>query len=223
MKFNKVLSLVGFAGASLFATSGASGSILISGIVDGPLAGGTPKALELYVTSDIADLSGYGIELVSNADSSAGAIETAFSGSAVAGSFLYVASETVEFANVFGFAPTFTTGDVNHNGDDDFYLYGPGNTLIDVWGGSDTIDNSGTAYDIVDSWAYRVSGTGPNTTFTVSEWTIAPIDSLDGLDAAETNAAVPFGTYAVPEPSTYAAIFGLAVLGFVAYRRRKAA
>ena len=200
--------------------------LVITGVIDGPLSGGTPKAIELFVTTDIADLSLYGVELVSNDGNTTGAVETYFSGSATAGQYLYVATEAVEFQNVFGFAPTFTTGDANHNGDDDFYIYfdadgkaGAGAaTLIDVWGGSDGLDNTGTDYDILDSWAYRNDGAGPNTTFTTSEWTIASVDSLDGLDAAGVNAAVPFGTYAIPEPSA-ALLGGLGLLALLRRRR----
>ena len=35
----------------------ASAQLLITGVVDGPLTGGTPKAIEVYVVSDIPDLS----------------------------------------------------------------------------------------------------------------------------------------------------------------------
>lgn len=207
--------------ASALLALSANAQLILTGVIDGPLSGGTPKAIELYVTSDIADLSLYGVELVSNAGSSTGAIETFFSGSATAGQFLYVATEAVEFENVFGFAPNFLTNDVNHNGDDDFYIYGPGNTLLDVWGGSDGLDNTGESYDILDSWAYRLDGTGPSTVFEASEWTIAPVDSLDGLDAAGVASTVPFGTYQVPEPSTYAAIAGVMTLGLAILRRRR--
>lgn len=207
------------------ATTGRA-NLILTGIVDGPLSGGTPKAVELFVVNDISDLSLYGVELVSNAGSTAGTVETFFSGSATAGDYLYVSSEATAFQNVFGFSPTFTTGDANHNGDDDFYIYGPdgastaGAVLLDVWGGSDGLDNTGTAYDVLDSWAYRADGTGPSTTFNTADWTIAAPDSLDGLTASEVNSTVPFGTYAIPEPSTFAllALTGLAAFGVM---RRK--
>jgi hypothetical protein len=197
----------------------ASANLILTGIVDGPLPGGSPKAIELFATADIADLSGYGVELVSNDGNTAGVIETAFSGSILAGEFYYVATEAVEFANVFGFAPNITTNDANHNGDDDFYIYGPGNALIDVWGGSDGVDNSLTVADVLDSWAYRLDGTGPSTSFNEADWTVAPINSLDGLTAAEVDTAVPFGTYAIPEPSVTA--FLLIGMGFLLRFMRK--
>ena len=35
-----------------------SGDLLITGVYDGPLSGGTPKGVELYVVNDIADTHG---------------------------------------------------------------------------------------------------------------------------------------------------------------------
>lgn len=207
---------IAFATAALLASGSASADLVLTGVVDGPASGGLPKAIELYATADIADLSIYGVELVSNAGSTAGVAETFFSGSISAGEFYYVATEAVEFAAAFGFAPDQTTGDVNHNGDDDFYIYKNG-VVIDVWGGSDGVDNTGTEADTLDSWAYRNDDEGPNTTFTASEWTIAPVDSLDGLSPSEVGSTVPFGTY-TPEPGSLA-LLGLG--GLIIARRRK--
>jgi hypothetical protein len=143
--------------------------------------------------------------------------------SLTAGSFYYVATESPLFASVFGFAPNFVNGEANHNGDDDYYLYKNG-TLHDVWSASPALDNSGTATDILDSWAYRNNNVGPSTTFNAADWFIAPIDSLDGLSAAAVNAAVPFGTYsftAVPEPTSLFGSVALGMVGVVQYRRRR--
>jgi hypothetical protein len=209
------------------ALSSVKADLLITGIVDGTLSGGTPKALELFALTNISDLSLYGVELVSNAGTSAGALESTFSSvSLAAGSFYYVstASSADEFLTVFGFSPDHTTNDVNQNGDDDLYIYGPSG-LLDVWGGSDGLINDNTDHDLTDSYAYRNNDVSNNISFTVSEWTVAGRDALDGLDAAGHDAAIPFGTYtnsAVPEPSTYALLSGLFGLIFVMLKRRQA-
>ena len=199
-------------------SSTAKADLIMTGVMDATLSGGTPKVVEFYATADIADLSIYGIELVSNAGSSAGMVETAFEGSISAGDYYYVASEAPNFNSVFGFDPDLVTGDANHNGDDDFFLYQNG-VVIDTWSGSDGVDNTGTDTDILDSWAYRNNFTGPSATFDISEWTVAAPNSLDGLDAAGIAAATPFGTFvAVPEPSSMGV---LALAGLVFLRRKR--
>ncbi|MGB3714574.1 MAG: hypothetical protein WA996_09110, partial [Candidatus Promineifilaceae bacterium] len=40
--------------------------LVITGIIDGPLFGGIPKAVELYAVNAIPDLSFYGIGLANN-------------------------------------------------------------------------------------------------------------------------------------------------------------
>jgi hypothetical protein len=47
-------------------TSFSFGQIVITGVIDGPLSGGTPKAIELYIINDIADLSKYGLGNANN-------------------------------------------------------------------------------------------------------------------------------------------------------------
>ena len=45
---------------AMLSAANAGADLVITGVVDGPLSGGTPKAIELYATTDIADLSIYG-------------------------------------------------------------------------------------------------------------------------------------------------------------------
>lgn len=169
--------------------------LVITGVIDGPLTGGVPKAIELYATADIADLSIYGISSANNGGGATGAPEFALSGSATAGQFLYVASEETEFSSFFGFAPTFTSGAASINGDDAIELFENG-SVVDVFGDVDT-DGTGQTWEYMDGWIYRVSGTGPDgATFTESNWTFSGINALDG-ETTNASATTPFpiGTY----------------------------
>jgi hypothetical protein len=180
----------------------AQADLIITGVFDGPRTGGTPKGVELYAVNDIADLSAYGIGSANNGGGTDG-VEFVLSGSATAGQFLYVASEAPEFEAFFGFAPTFTDGAANINGDDAIELfYAPGLTVggagavIDLLGQID-VDGTGTGWDHLDGWAYRVDGTGPDgSTFEIANWTFS---GVNGLEGGQTNATVtvpfPIGTY----------------------------
>ena len=148
-------------------------SLVITGIIDGPLSGGTPKAVELYVLDDIQDLSLYGISSITNgAGSSAGTVEYNFPADAVtAGTYIYLshASDDTNFQAFFSFASTYQNSVLGVNGDDSIELYENGQ-IIDTFGDVDT-DGTGEAWEYLDGWAYRSSGTGPEgTTFTPTNW-----------------------------------------------------
>lgn len=190
-------------------------SMVITGVYDGSLTGGTPKGIEIFVLNDIADLSLYGVSSVSNGGgSTAGNVEFSFPEvSATSGSFIYVSNEAVEFDNFFGFAPNYTDGSMNINGDDAIELYENGQ-IIDVYGDVDN-DFSDTAYDYLDGWAYRKSNTGPEgTTFTATNWTYSAVNGLEG-GTNNTTATSPFpiGTY----KNTTASVKNNQIEGFATY------
>ena len=112
-----------------------TGCLLITGIIDGPRSGGTPKAIELHAACGVADLSAYGLGRATNGQGSSGSPSyTLPSGSLAAGSCVYVASESTEFANYFGSSLSVSTSSVMLvNGDDAIELYFNG-ALIDVFG-----------------------------------------------------------------------------------------
>jgi hypothetical protein len=159
------------------------------------LPGGNPKAIELYVRADISDLSDYGLGSANNGGGSDGN-EFTLTGSASAGEFLYIASESDEFANFFGFAPTYTSGAAAINGDDAIELF-RNDVVVDTFGDIN-MDGSGQGWDHLDGWAYRVSGSEPSgATFKISEWTFSGIDALDGaLTNAAADPAFPVGDFA---------------------------
>ena len=164
--------------------------LIITGIVDGPLSGGVPKAVELYAKYDIADLSIYGFGSATNGGGTDG-VEFTLSGSANAGDFIYIASEETGFTEFFGFAPNFTSSSAGVNGDDAVELFLNGE-VIDTFGDINT-DGTGTAWDYMDGWAYRNDNTGPDgTNFIFENWTFSGINALDGTT---TNTTFPIGTY----------------------------
>ncbi|MCD2258859.1 HYR domain-containing protein [Psychroserpens luteolus] len=164
--------------------------LVISGVIDGPLSGGVPKAVELYVLSDIADLSEFGIGTSFNGNSSNGADFTFPSTSVSAGTYIYVASETTGFVNFFGFSPDYTSGALGVNGDDAFELFQNG-TVIDSFG-EIGVDGTGQPWEYLDGWAYRVSNTGPDgDIFNLSNWTFSGTNALDG-ETENNTATTPF-------------------------------
>ena len=197
--------------------SQASASLIITGVFDGPLSGGIPKAVELYATSNIADLSLYGIGSANNGGGTDGE-ELTLAGSASAGDFIYIASENNGpggggFEDYFGFAPDFSGAAANINGDDAIELFFSG-SVIDVLGDIN-VDGSGQPWDHLDGWAYRNDSTGPDgTTFALGNWSFSGINNNDG-ETSNATAANPFpiGTY-VPEPASLAllGLGGLAML-----------
>ncbi len=172
------------------------GDLIITGAVDGPLSGGTPKAMEIYVRNDVADLSDCGVGSANNGGGTDGQEYTFPKGdSAKAGEFIYVATEDANFNAFFGFDPDYTDGALSINGDDALELF-CGGAVIDTFGDIEQ-DGTGQPWDHVDGWAYRVNGTGPDgAAFDLKAWTFSGPDALDGEKTnAKAKTAFPIGTY----------------------------
>jgi len=168
-------------------------NILISGVVDGPLDGGTPKAVELYVQGDIADLSEYGLGSANNGGGSSGQEFNFPEESAQAGQFIYVSLEEQGFTSFFGFKPDLTdaqSGALSINGNDAIELYFQG-AVIDVFGDVNQ-DGSGQPWEYQDGWARRVSGTGPDgNNFNENHWYFSGPNAF-GDDTTNSTATIPF-------------------------------
>jgi len=178
--------------------------LVITGVVDGPLSGGIPKAIEVCVLNNIADLSIYGLGSANNGGGTDGQEFTFPAGPVSAGTFLYVASEATGFTTFFGFAPQYTSGAASINGDDAIELFMSGG-VVDVFGDIN-IDGNGEAWEYLDGWAYRDDGTGPDgSTFVLATWSFSGPNALDG-ETSNGTAATPFpiGAYSaceLPVPS----------------------
>jgi len=170
--------------------------LVLTAVYDGPLTGGVPKGIELYAINDISDLSQYGLANATNGNPSDAAPEFTFDSQAVtAGTFLYVSSEVDGFTAFFGFAPNATSSVCNINGDDCIELYYNG-AIVDVFG-EVGVDGTGTAWDYLDGWAYRVSNTTANgSTFDINNWSFSGTNALDSeTENATSTTPIPVGTY----------------------------
>lgn len=169
--------------------------MVITGVVDGPLTGGVPKAIEVFIVNDMLDLSACGLGSANNGSGTGGEEFTFPADGATAGSFLYVASESPQFNTFFGFDPDFESSAANINGDDAIELFCNG-VVVDVFGDIN-VDGSGQPWEYLDGWTYRVNNTGPDgTTFNISSWTFSGTNALDG-ETSNSTALIPFpiGTY----------------------------
>lgn len=169
--------------------------LILTAVFDGNLPGQLPKGVELYVVNDISDMSVYAVGSANNGDGSDGPEFVFPADSFTAGTYLYVASEATGFENFFGFAPNYTGGAVNINGDDAIELY-LNDEVVDVYGEVqyETFDES---WDYDNGWAYRNNGTGPDgNTFVPGNWTISGVGALAGAATnGEADVPVPAGTY----------------------------
>ncbi|MEN0020755.1 MAG: GC-type dockerin domain-anchored protein [Planctomycetota bacterium] len=185
--------------------------VIITGIVDGELPGGLPKAIEIYVAGTV-DLEGLTVVREANSPGVDGFIDLE---GVYTDEFVYLvgpglggADGVQAFADVFGhtgdFANVIFDRAVTGNGDDKFSLVDSGSQTMHtplVGPVHDAIGNAGSPGDVEDQmpyrdgWLYRKSDTGPDGDFVPTNFTTSGNDALDNTDAAGIAAAVPFGTY----------------------------
>lgn len=157
----------------------APASLMISGIYDGPRPNGTPKGVELYALHNITDLSAYGFGSANNGQGSAGQEFTFPAISVAANTYLYLATDSVEFEAFFGFFPDFNSSAAGINGNDAVELFFNGQ-VIDQFGFTD-VDGAGEIWDYQDGWAARNTGQRNNDgLFNPARWTYSGINELEG-------------------------------------------
>lgn len=199
----KIYFLLFAAMTMTFQSAVAQSDLVITGVVDGDLTGGKPKAIEIYVINDIADLSVYGFGSANNGGGTDG-VEFIFpADAATAGDFIYIISDDdsedngdddVLFENFFGFSADYETGAAAINGDDAVELF-LNDVVVDVFGDIN-VNGDNTSWDYTNGWAYRQNGTGPSATFNESEWPTQGAGLLDGfMTNAEADFPFPLGTY----------------------------
>ncbi len=171
--------------------------LLITGVFDGPLSGGQPKAIELYAQDSISDLSIYAVGSANNGGGTTAPLgEFSLPSQAVSsGTFIYITSDSADFVTYFGFSADFEDAVAFINGDDAVELV-RGGQVIDVFG-VDTVDGTGQTWEYLDGWAYRNNNTGANGgVFVDSSFTYSGINAVDGCSANGTcSSSWPIGTY----------------------------
>ena len=89
-------------------------SLIITGVVDGPLMSGRPRAVELYATGDILDLSAYQIAIYYSEFANPFATVVLNNVTLLGGNFYYLTRHhPTQFSDFFGF-----NADQNHPGID---------------------------------------------------------------------------------------------------------
>jgi plastocyanin len=181
--YNRMLHL--FSALMISFGVSAQSDLVITGVMDGPLSGGTPKVLELYVMSDVADASAYKVYRYSNGGSSAYTVYTFPAIALTAGQHYTIASDSAKYYAFFG-SNADGFGSLSINGDDIVELR-MGSDTVDVFG-QYGVDGTGQCWDHLDGWAYRNNGVSPTASFDCNEWTFSGTNALDGQT---TNAGAP--------------------------------
>lgn len=182
-----------------------TGALVISGIFDTQVeSGGTwAKGCELLALQDIPDLSIFSVGFANNGGGTDGPEVQLPAISVQAGECVYVANDSTLFTNFFGFPPTEADTDAGINGDDAIELF-ENTEVIDVFGEISYPTGSMLAWNYLDGWAYRKSGTGPDgTVFSLNNWNYSGINVFD-LQTTNATATVPFPncTYSPIPPTT---------------------
>ncbi len=184
---------------TLSVSASALPSLVITGVFDGPLPGGQPKVVELYAINAIPDLSIYGLGSANNGGGTDG-VEFTFPNDAVAaGSYITVTTSQTDFQAYFGTLATYednqTNSSVAINGDDAVELF-KNSVVIDVFG-EINVDGTGTAWDYLDGWAYRINNSQANNgVWNIGEWIFSGINATDGATSNATATSVfPIGTF----------------------------
>lgn len=177
----------------LFTTISFAQQPIITAIVDGDCSGGNPKLLEIYANGTV-DFTLYSLENQTNANTGSWAGTFDLSGfGTVTDGFVYVVTTgsatalASEFPSMAS-SPQLTSGVINLNGDDRIRLIETATaTVIDQYGVTD-VRGTNETWNYADSFAKRVSGTGPDAGFTESNWSIGGNRALDGLGTCQGGA-----------------------------------
>jgi len=206
--------------------SAASADVVISEVVDGDLAGGNPKFVELTNTGGSTVTFGLDDEVKAyfNGGVTTTSITSLDGVSILAGDSFVIASTANDgqnqFFNAYGFHADLYTPAFFGNGDDVYTLENL-DVVLDEYGHVG-VDGTGMVWEYTDSYAFRnPTAITQNPTFASGDWTYGGVAALDGPDDATRIALLQTyttpGTHEfVPEPASLM----LLGLGALLLRRR---
>lgn len=184
MKLKSLVILGGLYGSLVHANQ-----LTIVGVVDGPLAGGLPKAVELRVDTPINDLSECGIGIAVNGKAEVSQSFKFGEKSADIGTYVTVSMESAGFEEFFDISPDYVYGGLSINGDDGIHVFCNGET-VDTFGVLGE-DGSGTAWEYKDGWASFHDGGHDGPDFDVANWQFSGPGALNG-ETKNSTAANPY-------------------------------
>ena len=166
-------------------------SLQLQGIIDFDLisAGYTGKALHLKVNSNISDLSNYGIGVANNGNGGDGQEYSFPSTSAQAGDHILLARDTVAMSTYLNVCFSqfdhilLATNAISQNGNDAIELF-KDSVVIETFGDIN-VDGTGTAWEYLDSWAYRTGSF--SSSFNISAWTFGGVECTLGSITTQTS------------------------------------
>ena len=175
--------------------------LMITGVIDGDMAGGKPKGVELFACQSIPDLSAYALGTANNGGGTDGEEFALPAESLGAGQRYYVSADNnaesvAAWDAYFGFQPDFANGDMNVNGNDAVELFWNGD-VIDTFGDLTYPSGSSATWHYTDGYASRKSDTGGDASvFDEGNWNVGN-GTFDGLSASGAAAIVDqnFGSY----------------------------
>jgi hypothetical protein len=193
MKKNYIFTLL----LTLFISALSFGqTAVITGYMDSPCTSQLGRTLEIYVDGTI-DFTGWAVVRQSNGggfDPGSTSIDISSIGS-VTDAFVYLTNSATTIDTEFGItANVLENSNINGNGDDGWQILNGSSAVVDRFG-VDGEDATGTAWDHLDSYAYRMDGATPNAgAFNAANWTFGATNLLDG-QCGSLSTLVPFGTY----------------------------
>lgn len=187
-----------FAGVLAIFSNVHAQKLMITGVTDGPLSGGTPKVVELYASDNIKDLSQYGLGIANNGNGSDGEEFTFPEDSIEKGTYIFITNNDSVFDAFYDFEAHYESGIINQNGDDAVELFMNG-TAVDVYGQT---DQTGASWNYEGGWAYRNNNQDTSIAFNADDWTITADGLLNGNTNKEVDNPFPAG-YFSPANATF--------------------